>query len=236
MTVSFVIPTYNEKGNIIKLINKIINTVRKTTYRYQIIVVDDNSPDETGAIGRKYFYNNKRVEIYIRKMDKGFASAIYYGIKKSKGEIIIVMDADFSHDPKLIPKMLLEIKNHDVIIGSRYIKNGGGENKERFLLSKIYNLYLHYLLRINITDFLFGFFCVKKEFIVKNNLLTKNVFSGFGDYFIRLAYGINKSGGTFIEIPAYYKNRIYGESKSNLFKMLITYTLTSLQVHFKGFQ
>lgn len=230
MKVSIIIPTYNEKDNIIKLIEKIIKTINKTKFIYQIIVVDDNSPDKTGDVCRKHFYNNNSIITYIRKKDKGFASAIYYGIKKSSGELIIVMDADFSHNPDLIPKMLSIKKNFDVVLASRYTKNGGGENKKRFLLSKICNLYLHYLLGINITDFLFGYFCIKKEFLVKNNLLNKNVFSGFGDYFIKLAYEVNKSGGSFFEIPAYYKNRIYGESKSNLLKMLVTYTITSLKV------
>lgn len=236
MTISFIIPTYNEKDNITKLVDRVIHITKKTTYKYQVIVVDDNSPDDTGNICRKYFYKNKSVFVYIRKKEKGFASAIHYGISKSKGEILVVMDADFSHNPNLISKMLSKKKKYDVVLASRYTKMGGGENKKRFFLGKIYNLYLRYILGINITDFLFGYFCIKKEFLVKNNLLRTNIFYGFGDYFIRLAYGINKSGGTFIEIPAYYKNRIYGESKSNLFKMLITYTLTSLQVFFKGLQ
>lgn len=230
MKVSFIIPTYNEKDNILILIKEIIKNIKKTKDKYEVIVVDDDSSDKTGYICEEYFSKDKGIKVYIRTKDKGFASAIYYGIKKSTGNIIFVMDADFSHDPKLINLMLEEIKKCDIVIASRYKKNGGGENKQRFMLSKLYNLYLRLLLGVNITDFLFGYFCIRKSYLLKNNLITKKVFSGFGDYFIRFAYAINGKSGRFIEIPAFYKNRTHGQSKSNLLKMLFTYTLTSFEM------
>lgn len=231
MKVSFIIPTYNEKDNIIKLIDSIGQSVKKIeAVKYEIIVVDDDSQDKTGIICSDHFYGNKNISVYIRKKEKGFASAIRYGIEKSKGDYVVVMDSDFSHDPELIPLMLSRIKEADIVLGSRYVKTGGGENKQRFFLSKIYNLYLRYLLRIKITDFLFGYFCIRRDYLISNKLLNKEIFKGFGDYFIRLAFYINKNGGTFLEIPVFYKNRIYGESKSNLVKMLITYTITSIEV------
>lgn len=228
MTVSVILPTFNEKGNIIELIKRIINSFSNLSYDFEIVVVDDNSPDKTGEICKKYFSKDKGVNTYIRMNEKGFASAIYYGIKKSKGDIVIVMDTDFSHDPKLIPVMISMIKKCDIVVGSRYAKNGGGEDKKRYWMSKIFNMYLRYLLKINISDFLFGYFCINKKFLIKNNLLDRNIFSGFGDYFIRLIYYINKSGGTILEVPAFYKNRTYGVSKSNLIKMFYTYTKTSV--------
>lgn len=230
MKVSIVLPTYNEKDNIIRLVEKIMNSINKITQAYEIIIVDDNSVDKTGIICKKTFNKNKKVDVYIRKTDKGFASAILYGLKKSKGDLVVVMDTDFSHDPKLIPLMISKAKKFDLVIGSRYAKNGGGENVIRFLLSKAYNIYLRFILKIKISDFLFGYFCINRKFLIKNNLLNKNIFTGFGDYFIRLAYFVNKSGGTFIEIPAFYKDRIYGSSKSNLLKMFFTYTKTSLKL------
>jgi len=230
MTASFVLPTYNEKDNIIILIKAIQKSVKKVTRDFEIIVVDDNSPDRTGYICRKYFGIRKDFKVYIRKKERGFASAILYGIKKARGTYIIVMDTDFSHDPEIIPSLLSKIKNCDIVIGSRYMKNGGGENKVRYWLSKVYNLYLRHILRIKITDFLFGFFCVRKSFLIKNNLLSKNVFKGFGDYFIRLAYYVSKSNGIFLEIPAFYKSRIHGKTKSNITNMLFTYTTSSLRL------
>lgn len=232
MRVSVVLPTYNEKDNIIPLINDIIKNLKKTTTDYEIVVVDDNSPDNTAGICKKEFVKNKRVKIYVRKKNKGFASAILYGLKKALGEVVFVMDTDFSHNPRLIPQMILKISKFNIVIGSRYAKNGGGENKNRYFMSKVYNIYLKYLLGINISDFLFGYFCVEKKFLVKHKLLNEEIFHGFGDYFIRFAYFVSKSGGTFFEIPAYYKNRTSGVSKSNLVSMLYTYTKTSIKLYF----
>ncbi|MBI5122702.1 glycosyltransferase [Candidatus Roizmanbacteria bacterium] len=232
MNVSIILPTFNEKDNIILLIKAISSVLNKNRYTYEIIVIDDNSPDGTGYLCKKQFKANK-VNVFIRKKEKGFASAIMYGIKKSRGKFIVVMDTDFSHDPKLIPVMLKKIKGYDIIIGSRYA-NGGGENKLRYSLSKIYNIFLHFLVGIDIKDSLFGYFCIKKSFLQKNNLITSQIFYGFGDYFIRLAYQIKKSKGKFLEIPAFYKNRIHGKSKSNLFNMLITYTKTALELRLKS--
>lgn len=234
MKISFILPTYNEKDNIIELIKSIIKTVKRLSCEYEIIVVDDDSPDKTGIISRKYFLKIKQIKIYIRTRNKGFASAIYYGIKKSTGEIIIVMDTDFSHNPNLIPVMLSKIKSCDIVIGSRYARNGGGEDRVRYWVSKIYNIFLRYLLGIDISDFLFGYFCIKKDFLNRNKLVNRDIFHGFGDYFIRLAYYINQSKGTYLEIPAFYKSRTHGVSKSNIFKMFFAYTKTSIGLLFRN--
>lgn len=230
MSVAVILPTYNEKGNIIQLVEEIVLSVKNVTNKFSIYVIDDNSPDKTAEYCRKYFRNKKNVKVFVRTRERGFASAILYGIVKSKENIVVVMDTDFSHDPKLIPTMVSRLSKCDIVIASRYAKKGGGENKTRFWLSKIYNIYLAYLLRIKISDFLFGYFCVRRRFLVENDLLNKDIFYGFGDYFMRLAYFVNKAQGNFFEISAYYKNRSYGESKSNIYKMLITYTITSLRI------
>lgn len=232
MSISIILPTYNEKGNIIQLIGHITRSVKKITNNFRIYVVDDNSPDKTGEICKSHFAKSNNVTVYIRKK-RGFASAILYGIMKSKEEVIVVMDTDFSHNPKLIPMMVSKLKKFDMVIASRYAKKGGAENKIRYLLSKIYNIYLRYILRINITDFLFGYFCVKRKYLLNNKLLKQSIFTGFGDYFMRLIYYINKSGGMLVEVPAFYRARIYGTSKSDPKKVIITYTLTSLQLLMK---
>lgn len=232
MKISVVLPTFNEKDNIVPLIIEIIANLKKITRNYEIIVVDDNSPDNTANICKRKFIKVRQVKVIIRKKDKGFASAIMYGLKKASGDVVFVMDTDFSHDPKLMSKMASRVGKYQVVIGSRYVKNGGGENKNRYFLSKAYNIYLKHLLGIDISDFLFGYFCVEKKFLDENKLLDKKIFFGFGDYFIRFAYYVNKSGGTFFEIPAFYKNRTSGVSKSNLTDMLYTYTKTSIKLYF----
>lgn len=235
MKTSVILPTFNEKGNIVELINKINKYAKKVTESYEVIVVDDNSPDKTGYFCKSFFKSNNHVRVFIKLTNRGLASSIMYGVKKAKGDTLIIMDTDFSHDPKLIPLFLKKIRNYDIVIGSRYSKFGGGENKLRYFLSKVFNVYLKYALKIDITDFLFGYFCVRKDFLVENSLVNDYVFRGFGDYFIRLAYFIEKHNGRVIEIPAYYKNRVHGKSKSNLIKMLITYSWASIVLNFKIF-
>lgn len=123
--ISIIIPTYNEKGNIKKLILK-INDIFKEDF--EIIVVDDNSPDGTGKIVDKLKkYNAKCIH---RKSKLGLSSAVIEGFKAAKGDIIGVMDADFSHPPEKIPELIKPLKdnNAELTIGSRYIQGGKIKN------------------------------------------------------------------------------------------------------------
>ncbi|OGH06075.1 MAG: hypothetical protein A2W22_04125 [Candidatus Levybacteria bacterium RBG_16_35_11] len=238
MKTAVILPTYNERGNIVRLVTEIIKNINKTRHDYEIIVVDDNSSDKTAEICKKYFVKNKKVKVFVRKKEKGLATAILFGIKKSSKDIdyIIVMDTDFSHNPKIVPVMLKRIKNSDMVIGSRYIKGGGMANKKRYVFSKFYNQFLRILLGVNVTDFLSGYFCIRKEFIlkIKPEITAKNIFSGYGDYFIRLIFLINKLNGRFSEVPSFYHERTYGTSKSNLIKMIFSYTNTAFSIKVKS--
>jgi len=134
MKVSIVIPTYNERLNICLLIKKIITFLKKD---FEIIVVDDNSPDKTVEEVKKNFKNKKEIKVFFRKKEKGLGAAILFGIKKAKGEIIVGMDADFNHPPELLPKLIKETKNFDFVVASRFIKDGGMEDKIRYFFTFI---------------------------------------------------------------------------------------------------
>lgn len=232
MIASVVLPTFNEKGNIVSLVKKIMKCLKG--YEFEIIIVDDNSPDGTSDCCRKVFKNNKNVRVFVRKNSRGLATAIHFGIKKAKGKYVIVMDTDLSHDPKLIPIMLSKASRFNLIIGSRYINGGGMDNRKRYWLSKFYNLYLRFLLRIPVTDFLSGFFCMERSILISILRKRNNIFTGYGEYFIKLIYIINKIGGKFCEIPSFYKNRQYGESKTKFLNIFIVYTKTSVGLLRKG--
>lgn len=229
MNVSIILPTYNEKGNIIKL----IKAIKKSLVRYckfEVVVVDDNSSDGTADICRRVFKNDKNVRVFVRKKVRGLATAICFGIEKGKGKYVIVMDTDLSHDPRIIPVMLSKMDNYDMIVGSRYISGGGMENRKRYWLSKFYNLYLRVLLRVPVTDFLSGFFCIKKSYLQDISNKKNSIFLGYGEYFMGLIFSVYKSRGVFFEIPVFYINRPYGESKSNFLKMFVNYTKTSIEL------
>lgn len=233
MLVSIILPTYNEKGNVVKLIKEIINHL-KGHYEFEIIVVDDNSSDRTADVCNKVFGDKKNIRIFVREKERGLATAINFGIANAAGKYIVVMDTDINHDPKIIPLMLSEINKYDMIVGSRYIKGGGMENRRRYWLSKSYNLYLRLILRVPITDFLSGFFCINKDYLMRTLRNKNSIFVGYGEYFMRLIFTVFKSGGSFYELPVFYINRQYGESKSNFFKMLTTYTKTSIELLTSG--
>ncbi|KKP59974.1 MAG: hypothetical protein UR52_C0001G0054 [Candidatus Gottesmanbacteria bacterium GW2011_GWA1_34_13] len=227
---SIILPTFNESGNIIKLINSILIICKKNNISTEIIMVDDDSQDLTGIKTINKFKNNHSVKVFIRKKNKGLASAILYGINHSRGKYILVMDTDFNHNPKEIPIMFMLSKKFDLVIGSRYIKNGGMENRIRQWFSYYFNLYIRVLLNHDISDNLSGFFITKRSILKKLELYK--IFFGFGDYFIRLIYIIYRKKYSITETPVFYKNRTYGISKSKFFNMFVTYTKTVINLRF----
>ena len=223
---SVILPTYDESGHIIELVEAIKDQLSKERISYEIIIVDDDSPDKTGVLAQKYFAKSADVRVIIRKRDRGLSAAIRCGIELAVGEVIVVMDTDFNHSPVLIPKLVAKCKRYDFVIGSRYITGGGMENKLREKLSYWFNIILRVILFSPVHDNLSGFFAIRREQLEKVNY--DQIFNGYGEYFIRLIYQAKKNGATFAEIPCFYKNRIYGYSKSRFFSMFRDYMKTAL--------
>ena len=229
---SVILATYNEKENINKLISAILNIFKKNNLECNIVVVDDNSPDKTADIVRKKYRRNKKIKIIVRKNEKGLATAIKRGIEESDGEILVFMDTDFSHDPGLIPKMIRLTKNYEVVSGSRYIKGGGIETKSyRKIATTIMEIYIRIILGTNIKDFTNGFVAVRRDLL--DNLNLEEIFYGYGDYCIRLFYYALKRKAKILEIPAFYKFRKEGGSKTNILSHGLQYALEVLKLRFK---
>jgi dolichol-phosphate mannosyltransferase len=226
MYISVILPTFNEVDNIIPLINKIKSFIGHLSF--QIIVVDDDSPDGTALQIKKMFGEQKWLKLIIRKKNPGLALSILEGIKQSSAELIIVMDTDFNHDPKEILNLLHYAKQFDMIIGSRYVKNGGMENRMRFYFSMLYNMIIKFVLGLQTNDNLSGFFLIKRSIFDK--LPAEKIFIGYGDYFIRLLKFAKDNNLHMKEIPIYYKNRHAGKSKSVFLKMLFDYTQTLFSI------
>lgn len=224
--ISVIVPTYNESGNIIKLIKKISRELEN--YNFEIIVIDDNSPDQTAELAKKEFSKDKKIKILVRKKEKDLASAILLGIKKSRGQEILVMDSDFNHDPEVLTLMLSYKASYDLVVGSRYIKGGGMEDRLRYVLSLIYNLLIRSLLHLETHDNLSGFFLLKSEHFDKFG--NENIFYGYGEYFIRLLTIAHKHNLKIKEVPVFYKNRSSGESKSKFIPMFLDYSKTVFQI------
>lgn len=226
---SIILPTYNESGNIIKLVENIRHQLSMNRIVNEIIIVDDNSPDKTGILAQKYFSKTRNVKVIIRTGYRGLSTAIRRGIEAAKGEIIVVMDTDFNHEPKLIPVLIKKCQKYDMAIGSRFIRGGGMANKARELYSRLFNICLiKPILGSTVHDNLCGFFAMKLDNLRKLNF--DKIFFGYGDYFIRLIYYAKKHDFTFAEAPCFYKDRTYGESKSKFFKMAYDYTISAFKL------
>ena len=214
---SVIIPTYNESENIFKLLDEICKNTNESNY--EILVVDDNSPDGTGKLVEEFIeknmpqisYNKKIVvRLITRKKKEGIIRALLDGIDESKGENILVMDADFSHLPDYIPDFLSTLKendNYDIVIGSRYVNGGSivGWPITRHLLSKAANYFAKTWLNVKTNDITTGFFLVRKK-ILSDVHFTTNGHQFLLELLVKADYKIAK------EIPIKFQNRIRGKS------------------------
>lgn len=227
---SVILPTYNEAGNIIGLVETIRKELTHKKISAEVLVIDDDSPDKTGLLAQKYFSKIPEVRAIIRRKDRGLAKSIREGIEKAVGEIIVVMDTDFNHEPKVVPKLIEKCRRYDFVVGSRYIKGGGMANKTREQLSHLFNILVRIITGNPVNDNLSGFFAVKRAGLEK--LPFDKIFFGYGDYFIRLIYLSKEQGNTFAEVPSFYKDRVYGESKSQFLGMFWDYLQATLKIRF----
>lgn len=206
--VTIVIPTYNEKENISIIIPRISEVLGKKC-EYEILIVDDNSPDGTWKYA-KLLALKYPVRVYRRIGKRGLASAIVEGIMRAKFESVIVMDADMQHPPESLVDLVSALKKNDLVIASRYIPGGGikGWSKMRLLISKGAIFLAHSFLprTRHITDPVSGFFGLKKDVIRGTRL---NVLG----YKILLEIIMKGKYKSVIEIPYTFGTRVHGESK-----------------------
>lgn len=202
--ISIIIPTLNEAKNIGLLIPK-IHDVLNGDYKYEVVLVDDNSPDGTARVASK-LRKKYNVRIVIRKNNRGLASAVIHGFNVAKGNILCVMDADLSHPPQLLPKLIGALNNNDVAVGSRLVAGGGAESwpVHRRLVSWIAQGMAKPLTPIN--DAMSGYFAIKKDVVKKVDLKP------FG-YKILLEILVKGEYDSVEEIPFIFLNRSFGKSK-----------------------
>ena len=223
---SIILPSFKEEKNLNLLIDKIFNISKK----FEIIIVDDFSNDGTLEMLKNKKKLFKNIKYLIRYKNKSLSRSIYEGILLTSKRNIIVMDCDFNHNPKDILKLIknFEKKKLDFISGSRF-KNVNLKNlKTRFIFSFFYCLILSKFLGFKSTDSLSGFFIIKKNILKKMNL--RKIFYGYGDYFFRLIYYINKKSYKLDEIQIKYGNRIHGFSKTSFLGVFLKYTKEAIKL------
>ena len=224
MSLSIIIPTYNEKENILFLIKSIKKKFKNKNF--EIIIVDDNSPDKLF----EYLKNKKlkKVRIYKNIYEKSLASSILYGLKKSSKKNILIMDSDFTHDPEYLNQFYQLISKYDYVVGSRFVTGGYMKNKFHFYCSKIFNIFTKFVLSTGINDNTSGFIAIKKKLL--NFIPIRKIFYGYGDYFFRFLFYLNKETNNKKEIPVKYKDRFKGNSKTNFLKYLFIYLYEVIRI------
>lgn len=215
--------TYNEAENIHRLITQIVSI----SPDMDILVIDDNSPDGTAHIVCELKERCPSVHLILRAGKQGYGSAFIEGFRwgLEKGyQSIITMDADFSHDPVYISRMLMAMPYAGVVIGSRYVDGGGTRNWgiHRKILSWAANIYSHIILSADVHDFTSGFRCYRREVLeqIDFSAIKSNGYS----FLEEILYACICIGTTILEIPIIFTDRKYGKSKINkseIFKAII---------------
>ncbi len=230
--VSIILPTYNEKDNIVDLINAIRKSLNNDV---EIIVVDDDSPDKTWQVVENL--SNESVKVLRRINKRCLTTAISDGIAMAQGEIVGWMDSDFSMPPEKFPTLLKALDDHDIACGSRYLKGGEDEREVdffRILVSQLINGFARVILGPSITDYLSGFVLAKKKVFDEIDLR-----GDYGEYCIDFLYRAKKKGFKISEMPYTCGPRKAGETKTapNLFKYFLRgtkYITTVLRLRFQA--
>ena len=209
-----ILPTYNEKENIEKLVREIL----AQNLSLDILVVDDNSPDGTGQLVEDLRKNGPQLFVLHREKKEGLGRAYIAGFKwalEYNYDFIFEMDADFSHQPKYLKDFLQAINDCDLVIGSRYIKNGGtqGWGKIREFISRFGCFYAKMILELKVKDLTGGFKCYRRQ-VLESIDLNKIKSNGYM-FQIEMTYKAIKKGFKIKEIPFIFQERARGRSKFN---------------------
>lgn len=208
------IPTYNESANI----ERLISAIHEQVPEMHILVIDDASPDGTASIVQRMCTSNPRVHLIERTEKLGLGTAYCNGFRHAldRGfETIMQMDADFSHDPRELPRFLRELENADLIIGSRYVQGVNVINwpMSRLLLSWFANVYTRIITGMPIADATGGYKAFRASMLKRINLDT--IGSNGYAFQIEMNYRMWRLGSRIVELPIVFTDRVSGESKMN---------------------
>ncbi len=209
-----IVPTYNEKENIGPLLTQITQIVPAV----HVVVVDDKSPDGTGEAVNAFAgsHPDANIHLYEREGARGLGNAyragLKYGLEKGY-DVLITMDADLSHSPLHLPAILTELRDHDVVIGSRYIIDGGTINWRirRILLSWLANRFARFVLKLKGADLTSGFRAYRRHILEAIDL--DHVQSNGYSYLVEMLFWAQRNKARVAETPIIFYDRTMGKSK-----------------------
>ncbi len=220
-----VLPTYNEFDNLTRLIPELLALPGDL----RVLVVDDNSPDGTGALADQFAAAQPgRVAVLHRPGKLGLGTAYLAGFQRAfelGADFILTMDADFSHHPSYIPAMLARSATADLVIGSRYVPGGGAVDSPmlRRLLSRLANFVGHGLLNLHARDMTAGFRLYRRA--VLDSIPLDRIFSSGYSFLIEMLFLVEQRGWRVAEVPILFRDRTHGQSKisrNEIYKALYT--------------
>eukprot|EP00842_Homolaphlyctis_polyrhiza_P004218 jgi/Hompol1/4798/HPOL_003908-RA len=212
---SVLLPTYNERQNLPIIVWLLVKTFTESKLDYEIIIIDDNSPDNTIEVAEQLqrVYGKDNIVLRPRPGKLGLGTAYVHGIQHATGDFVIIMDADMSHHPKFIPKFIeLQMKHdYDVVTGTRYVAGGGvhGWDLRRKLTSRVANYLASVLLNPGISDLTGSFRLYKKHVLAELIKLNKSKGYVFQMEMMVRARQLKYSVG---EVPITFVDRVFGES------------------------
>jgi dolichol-phosphate mannosyltransferase len=203
-----ILPTYNERGNIIPLIDGIERHVPDLR---EIVVVDDDSPDGTWKLVAERADKDPRVRLVHRTTERGLTSALNRGIAESRGDVVVWMDCDLSMPPEVIPELLDALRDCDLAAGSRYVAGGrdAGHSLAARLASRLICGFASLMLGNGVRDHTSGFIAARKSCFAGFELR-----GNYGEYCIDMFYRLGKRGLRIREVPYVFTPRTWGESKT----------------------
>jgi len=212
MKTTVVVPTYNERANLEELIPRVL----EQSPEIHLLVVDDGSPDGTGEFADSVAAENPRVKVLHRPGKMGLGSAYVHAFKhllEGDTDLIVQMDADFSHDPDVIPDLIEQAETHDVVLGSRYITGANVVNwpLRRLFLSYFANVYTHIITGLPLRDSTGGFKCFRRKVLAEIGLDT--IRSDGYSFQIEVNFRSWRKGFSIVEIPIVFVDRHSGTSK-----------------------
>jgi len=214
---SVVMPAYREASALRQLMPLLIPAVKSLSEHFEIIVADSMEPlDETAAVCAEY-----GVRHLYRTGGNAYGDAVRTGIRNSRGERVLLMDADGSHNPKDIEGLWALRNGHDIVIGSRYVKGGSTENPVVLIwMSRIVNYVYKFAFNLSVKDVSNSFRLYRGEQL-RSVTLESNDFEIVEEILIRLTFGASKA--TVTEVPVTFEQRKAGESKRNLPAFMLSY-------------
>lgn len=231
MNIFTLIPTYNERENVVRLINALL----KLSPPLNILVVDDNSPDGTARLVQENFSHLPQVHVLLRKKDKGRGLACREGFQyvlQMGADYCVEMDADMSHDPQHIPEMIQKAREFDVVIGSRFLSMASDERHwRRKLISRLARFYLKHLLGIRASDPTSGYRCFSRRALQTIDVTTLRSRDPF--IITEVLYRCYQRKLRLGEIPIVMKKRMAGQTKLRL-QTLLGYLFQVIRLRFSG--